>query len=152
VALGAVAVCGSLIYGASLAWVLPRWSLQGAAAWLTLSAGLAWCVFIPSLLWSTRITWRECLDACLWTMAAGEVVLVTGALGNGLLARAGGCANAALINALIVALSNIVMAAALTVRLRPRVNAWRTVTLWMLVLNGSGALFFAGLYRFCRLP
>lgn len=147
-ALAAFAAGGSLLYGGSLALVLPGWNPGAAALWLTLSAGLAWCVFLPALRACTGLRWGECVDAGLVTMAFGEVVLVSGALANALLWRHGVLENAALINWLIVALSNAVMAAGLALLLRPRgVAIVRTLALWMLALNGSGAVFFAALYR-----
>jgi hypothetical protein len=143
-----VAVGGSLLYGASLSWVLPGWGAGDAAVWLALSAGLAWCVFIPALYAATELQWRDCFDACLVTMALGEVVLASGALVNALLRFHAMTTNAALINGLVVALSNIVMAGVLTRLLRPRgVAVGRTVALWTLALNGSGAVFFFVLHR-----
>lgn len=44
-----IAIVGSAFYGATLALVLRGWTLQGSALWLTLSAGFAWCVFIPNI-------------------------------------------------------------------------------------------------------
>ncbi len=146
-----VAVVGSLFFGASLALVLPHWTFSGAALWLSLSAGLAWCVFIPALTVGGRLGVAESIDASLQTMAAGEVVLTAGTLANLLLARTGGFAHAAPINALIVAISNLAMATVLVRILRDRVPARRAVLLWMLFLNGSGALFFAVLHGFFRL-
>jgi hypothetical protein len=144
----AVALGGSLLYGGSLGLVLPGWHLSRAALWLTLSAGLAWCVFIPSLWLAFRLPLWRCFDACLITIAAGEVVLVSGALVNGLLWRDGLLAHAALINALVVGISNIAMAVMLVLQLRARgIGVVRTLALWMLVLNGSGAVFFAALHR-----
>src|SRR5436190_22181626 len=81
----AFAVGGSLLYGASLSLILPGWSAGAAAMWLALSAGLAWCVFVPALYSFTALRWRECCDASLMTMAFGEVILVSGALVNALL-------------------------------------------------------------------
>lgn len=142
------AIGGSLLYGASLSLVLPGWNAGAAALWLALSAGLAWCVFIPALHFCTGLRWWQCLDACLVTMAFGEVVLTSGALVNAVLWQQGVTANAALINCLIVAFSNIVMVSGLALLLRPRgVAMSRTFTLWMLALNGSGAVFFFALHH-----
>jgi hypothetical protein len=81
-------------------------------------------------------------------MAFGEVVLASGALVNALLRFHSITVNAAAINCLVVALSNIVMAAVLARLLKTRrVAAARTLVLWMLALNGSGALFFFALHR-----
>lgn len=146
-ALVSFAVAGSLLYGASLAWVLPDWDASRAALWLAASAGLAWCVFIPALYAFTELRWRECCDASLVTMAFGEVVLISGALVNALLSRHAITADAAQINGLIVLLSNVVMAGGIAALLRSRgVAIIRTLALWMVALNGSGALFFLSLH------
>lgn len=143
----AVAVGGSCLYGASLSLVLPVWSGGNGAAWLAISAGLAWCVFIPSLSALTRTPFIVCWHACLVAMGGGEVVLMSGALVNAMLWRCHSLAHAAAINAGVVLLSNIVMAALLTLQLHRRgVPTGRALAAWMLILNGSGALFFAGLY------
>lgn len=144
-----VALVGSAQYGASLALVLPGWGWSGAAIWLTLSAGLAWCLFIPALVLATRLSLVECIEASLRTMAAGEVILASGTAANLLLWRAGTLCNAEAINLLIVAISNVTMAAALATQLRRRVPVSRTVAVWMLALNGSGAVFFAAFHRIC---
>lgn len=144
----AVAIGGSLLYGASLGLVLPGCNLEEAALWLTLSAGLAWCIFIPTLWFATQLPLQQCFDKCLVTIAAGEVVLASGALVNALLWWYDLVANAAPINALVVGVSNLAMAALLALQLRQSgVGMVRTATLWMLGLNGSGAVFFAALYR-----
>lgn len=147
------AVGGSLLYGASLSIVSPGWTSPAAAAWLALSAGLAWCVFIPALHIITRLPWRRCCDASIVTMAFGEVILVSGALANLLLGMEGAVAYAVSINLLIVGFSNVVMAAMLALQLREHgVPAHRTVTLWMLVLNGAGGVIFWLLHRILLAP
>ena len=147
-ALAAIAVIGSCLYGASLSLVLPDWKTGAAALWLAVSAGAAWCVFIPVLWRATRQPLLECFDRCLVTMACGEVVLASGALANLLLWRAALFANAAPINAVIVGLSNIAMCSILAAQMRSvGVPVWKTLAVWMLALNGSGALFFWLLYR-----
>lgn len=143
----AFAIGGSCLYGGSLSWVLPHWHVVASAAWLALSAGLAWMVFIPALVFIVRRPFHFCFDACLVTMAAGEVVLVSGALANALASFSGATAHAAAVNAAIVGLSNLTMAAVLAAQLhRAGVPVARTLISWMLILNGSGALFFALLY------
>lgn len=143
-----VAVAGSCLYGASLSLVLRDWQTGAAALWLALSAGAAWCVFIPALWWATRRPLTECFDRSLVTMACGEVVLSSGALVNLLLWRAALFENAAPINAVIVAISNVTMCLVLAAQMRSRgVAVWKTLAVWMLALNGSGALFFWLLYR-----
>ncbi len=145
--LASVAILGSCFYGASLSLVLPSWNLLAATAWLAVSAGLAWGIFIPLLHGITRVPFLTCFDACLTTMAGGEVVLMSGALINVLMRLLDVIAYAAWINVTIVAISNATMLAFL-VRLlwRRRVAPRVTVALWMLILNGSGAVAFAALY------
>ena len=147
-ALVLLAVAGSCLYGASLAWVLAGWKAIGAAVWLAASAGLAWCVFIPSLRWALGIRWEHCIHVPLVTMAGGAVVLCSGALLNAAMAVQHATAHAALVNAGLVAISNGAMAALLAGQLWLRgVPVRQTLALWLLVLNGSGALFFTLLSR-----
>lgn len=144
----AVAVGGSCVYGGSLSLVLPTWNAGPAAAWLAVSAGLAWCVFIPSLCALLRLPLGVCFHVCLVAMGGGEVVLTSGALVNVLLRMQHVTEYAVAINVGIVAVSNVVMAALLAVELHRRgVPMRRTFAAWMLILNGGGALFFAALYR-----
>ena len=144
----AIAVGGSCLYGASLSLALPGWQSGAAALWLAVSAGASWCAFIPALSWATRQPLLGCLDRCLFTMACGEVVLTSGALVNLLLWHSAVTQNAAAINAGIVGISNVVMAAALAEQMRRAgVPVRTTLALWMLVLNGCGAAFFWLLYR-----
>ena len=136
--LTAIAVGGSCFYGASLARVLP-WHPGGAALWLALSSGLGWCVLGPVLIAVTRQDPRVLAQACLVTMAYGEGVLGTGGLIN-LLVR---LPHPGLVNAGVVAASNVLMALALAGQLRAvGVPPLKTLLCWMLALNGSGAGFF----------
>lgn len=147
-----IAVVGSCLYGASLALVIPGWAFGPAAIWLALSAGLAWLVFIPAFLRVTRLEWWNGVEACLATMACGEVVLVLGAVGNVLLAWTRLVEHAAAINGLVVLISNITMAIVLArIVAGAGVRARQTLFWWMLALNGSGALFFWTFHRWLRL-
>ncbi len=148
--LTAVAVGGSLLYGASLAPVWPGFDIRGAALWLAVSAGLAWCVFIPALIVTTRLGWAACVDACLVTMAWGEVVLLSGAVMNVLLWQRG-VTDARVANAIVIAVSNVVMAIVLSRHLAG-VPPARVYATWMLVLNGAGAVFFLLLYPLLHRP
>jgi hypothetical protein len=144
----AVAVGGSCLYGGSLALVSPGWSAGNAAMWLALSAGLAWCVFIPFLWKATRLPLTTCFHACLIAMAGGEVVLTSGALVNVLLAARHVTEHAAGINLAIVGISNVVMLAILGIILLGHgIPFRRTAAWWMVVLNGSGAVLFAAFFR-----
>ncbi|HET6330445.1 MAG TPA: hypothetical protein VFF76_06605 [Holophagaceae bacterium] len=137
-ALTAIAVIGSCFYGASLARVLP-WDPRGSALWLALSSGLGWCVLGPMLILATRQHPKVLAQACLVTMAYGEGVLALGAVANLILSLR----HPGLVNAGVVAASNVVMALALASQLKSLgVALWKTLACWMLALNGSGALFF----------
>lgn len=139
----AVAVVGSLVYGASLTLVLNGWSAINGAVWLAASAGLGWCVFVPVLIAVTRRRTVTCVHACLVTMAYGEVVLVSGALLNFVVSETALPINPALLNFGIVGISNVVMAAVLAAQLRTLgVGKGLVLAMWFVVLNGSGACFF----------
>lgn len=140
-----VAVIGSCIYGASLSLVLPQWRPTAGAAWLALSAGLGWCVFGPTLVVVTGRNPFTLAHACLVTMAYGEVVLVLGAVLNLLLRMTNllTLIPPGPFNMAWVALSNFVMATVLTHQLNAiQVPPWKTLLIWMIGLNGSGAVFF----------
>lgn len=47
--LTAIAVGGSLVYGASLSLLFRGWRPGRSALWLALSAGGSWCIFGPVL-------------------------------------------------------------------------------------------------------
>ena len=137
-----IAVLGSALYGASLSLVFPQWHPAQGAGWIALSAGLAWCLFGPALVWTTRRRLFTCAHACLVTMAYGEAVLVTGA-GVNLLLRIMPLANPFLFNVSCIAASNIVMAWALARQMEALgVAPRKTLGLWMVVLNGSGLVLF----------
>jgi hypothetical protein len=147
--LAAIAVGGSLVYGASLSLLFRRWQPGRSALWLVLSAGGGWCIFGPLLVLLSRRRAQTCAQACLTTMAYGEAVLVSGAGINMWLSLKGSFKEAVLArwNVALVGISNLVMATALTRQLRALgVPAWKTLLSWMIVLNGSGTLLF-GLFR-----
>ena len=149
--LAALAVGGSLVYGASLSLLFRRWQPGRSALWLVLSAGGGWCFFGPLLVLLSRRRVQTCAQACLTTMAYGEAVLISGAALNGWLRLKGSFKEAVLArwNVALVGLSNLVMATALTRQLHALdVPAWKTLLAWMIVLNGSSALLFG---RFRRL-
>jgi len=151
--LAGIAVAGSSLYGASLALVLPAWRPARGALWLALSAGAGWLVFGPALVLVSRRNPFSLAHACLVTMAYGEAVLVTGAALNALLALTAPPQRVAPapFNLAWVGLSNVVMATALTLQLRAiDVPARRTLLLWAVGLNGSGALFFTFFRRLLR--
>ncbi|MGV3532540.1 MAG: hypothetical protein ACO1QR_09230 [Chthoniobacteraceae bacterium] len=143
VALIGIAVVGSAMFGASLSLVLPQWNVWSSAAWLVLSAGLAWVVFIPALASVSRESFAVCFHVSLLTMAAGEAVLVAGAALNVALWLASVTAHAAVINYTTVAFSNVVMITVLATLLARRgVPAWKSIAVWLVALNGTGALLF----------
>jgi hypothetical protein len=144
IALIAIAVVGSALFGASLSLVLPVWNGWSGAAWLVLSAGLAWVVFIPALSWISGEALAVCFHVSLLTMAGGEAVLVIGAALNLALSLVSATAHAVVINYTIVACSNVVMIAILATLLSRRgVPAWKSIAVWLVALNGTGTLLFA---------
>ena len=137
-----------MLYGATLSLVLRDWSAAAAALWLAVSAGLAWCVLIPALCRFAGLRPVDCIDACLVTMACGEIVLSVGAGINAMLWWSRAMEHGAVLNLGIVAISNVTMALVLVRCLRPYgVSAGRVWTIWMVALNGSGAAFFLFFYQ-----
>ena len=138
-----IAVGGSCLYGASLSLALPAWRPERGALWLALSAGLGWCVFGPTLVLVSRRNAFVLAHACLVTMAYGEAVLASGAAVNVVVGVLGGPSGLPAFNIACVAMSNVVMAGALTLQLQAvRVPVWKTLGAWVVALNGSGAVFF----------
>jgi len=139
-----IAIVGSALYGGSLAIAIPQIDLIKGALWLTLSAGFAWLIFGPGLVWLSKKPLLTCAHACLVTMAYGEGVLLVGALLNVVIARSGLKPPFSIaFNFGWVALSNLVMLAALCLQLKTiSVPLWKSLLGWFLLLDGSGALFF----------
>ena len=139
-----LAVFGSLAFGASLALAAQDGASWQLAFWFAGSAGAAWCVFIPATIRLSGESWRRCVQIALITMVVGEIVLISGAalhllLWFGALAPAGPA-----LHITAVALSNIAMATAFTLQFRAcGIGPWKPLVWWMLILNGTGALFFA---------
>jgi hypothetical protein len=127
--LAALAVAGTLVFGATL----PRVS----ALQLLAATGLSWCLFGPALVLVSGRRISTCAHACLVTMVHGIGVLAVGA-GINLLLHPG-----LLFIALWIALSNAVMAATL-IRLLSAVGVrwWRTLAVWIAVLDGGGLALF----------
>lgn len=127
--LAAIAISGTILYGASIRELSP---VQLLAA-----TGLSWCLFGPALVLVTGLRISTCAHACLVTMAYGIGVLAVGA-GFNFLLRPG-----PLFNAAWVLLSNAIMALALVRQLGTvGVRAWKTLAVWLIVLDGSGLAFF----------
>jgi hypothetical protein len=143
-ALVLLAVCGSLAFGASLALAMRDFASWQLAVWFAGAAGAAWCVFIPATVRLSGESWRRCVHIALITMAAGEIVLISGAAFHLLLWLPGLAPAGPSLHIATVALSNIAMAAAFTMQFRNcAIAPWRPLVWWMLILNGAGALFFA---------
>ncbi len=141
--LTAVAVGGSLIYGAAAGRVLPEQMSGHGALLLTLSTGSSWFVLGALLVTLTRKSIWDLAEACLITMAYGEAVLIAGAAIDWTFGAAMVEAKLALpANIAIVAVSNVLMAFWFVRQLRvlgvtPKVS----LTLWILGLNGSWPIF-----------
>lgn len=122
-----IAVAGSLLYGASLVRLFPTLQLQSSALYFTLSAGLAWCLFIPALVAGTQRSLAVVAQVCLVSMTYGEAVLLSGALLN-LLGMMTGPPTMQV--GVTVAMSNVVMAATLAFQLLAAgVPVWRSLAL-----------------------
>ena len=132
-----VAIGGSLLYGASLSRALGSDAL-GSALWLTICAGLGWAALIPALILASKLSMAAILRDCLVSICFGEAVLALGAIGNFSQLWTG-----VLANSLVVLCSNVTMGAVLAGLLRQRgFSAWKTVAIWVVVLDGVGALAF----------
>ena len=143
-ALVLLAIFGSLAFGASLVLVMRDVASWRLAVWFAGAAGAAWCVFIPATICLSGESWRRCAHIALITMAAGEVVLIGGAALHLLLWLPGLAPVGPSLHIATVALSNLAMAAAFTLQFRNcGIAPWKPVVWWMLILNGSGVLFFA---------
>lgn len=135
-----IAFAGSAIYGASLSFAFPQWRASRGALWIALSAGFAWCLFGPVLIATTGKSIRICIHACLVTMSYGEAVLLISALLNLFSIP---LMDPFLRNTYLIGISNIVMSIVLARQFSELgVPTWKTLTAWMLALNGSGAIFF----------
>lgn len=139
---GVLAVGGSLAYGASLGLAIHHGRVLQTAVWVMLSAGLSWLVFIPALALAARRSFFLCLDRCLLAMAWGEVVLLAGA-GVNLLLGYTHLMSPVPFNIVCVAVSNIVMTSVISRRMSSLgIPLLKTIFLWLVALNGSGALSF----------
>ena len=139
--LTSIVFAGSAWYGASVAHALDI-SYGRGALWLIASTGLSWCVFGPLLIAVTRKTAAQCVDACLVTMTAGIAVLAIGGTVNVSMAGVP-TFDAATFNWAWVGLSNVVMAAVIVRRFSLLNVVWyKTLAVWVLGLDGAGALMF----------
>ena len=139
--LTSIVVIGSAWYGASVAHALGITYSRGAL-WLIASTGLSWCVFGPFLIAVTRKSAVECADACLVTMTAGIAVLAIGGIVNMTATGAHGF-SATVFNCAWVGFSNIVMAIVIVRRFASIGVIWyKTLGVWVLGLDGAGAIMF----------
>jgi hypothetical protein len=128
---------GSAFFGATIAQATGL-SMVGLAVWMTLSAGSGWLALMPALRTFAIRKLDPIVQGCLLSIAAGELILIVGGILNLI-----HIADAELVSWSAVASSNAVMASVLALRLRTEgVPIWRTLTLWMLALNGVGGLVF----------
>src|SRR5688572_25982160 len=91
------AVVGSSLFGASLAFAFPNLNPGAAAFFFTAGAGAAWILFLPLLRVATRQSWDVCIHISLEAMAAGEAILMTGALANAIGWSVGGTPHALIV-------------------------------------------------------
>jgi hypothetical protein len=139
--LAALAVGGSLIFGAAAGAVLPDHASRRPAILLTISTGCSWVLLGGLLLLVTRKAPLDLAEVCLVAMGYGEGVLLAGALVDRVLPIQG---LAVPVNVGIVLISNIVMAIVFVRGLgRLGVALGVSVLLWVLGLNGSWPIFLA---------
>jgi hypothetical protein len=155
VALGVIAVGGTLAYTASFRAV-PRvdW-IVGAGACIGLAAGLAWLFFggVLLLVAGARPSALAWADACLRTMATGILVLMPAAVLNVNAESVtsstddGGLWFFAGTHLVLLAAANAVMLAKFLREARALgLYGPTALTLWMLALNGSFAVILMFLY------
>jgi hypothetical protein len=154
VALGALSVGASLLYGGTLGLALPGAAARRSALRLTLATGISWLILGPVswlLLRPRGISLWALAQCCLVTMNYGVAVLLAGSPGNLALAASGRGSLALPYNLGLILASNIVMLRLFVRQLGALgVPAWQAALLWMLLLNGSGAALFATLGVFKR--
>jgi hypothetical protein len=133
-----------------MAKTMPDWQPVRGALWLTLSAGSAWIVYGLILCAATRKPVLDLAEAALIAMAVGEGVLVTGAAVDWAMANSGALyhVDPVWLNAGIVAISNVAMAASITrILARMGVEIWKSIALWFLGLDAVGVITFMIFYR-----
>lgn len=145
VVFGALAVTGSIIYGASVARVVPGWTMGRGGLWMLLSAALSWAILGYALMRLTRTPLSFCIHVCLVTLVYGVAILQLGALLNWALVERGffDTFDPVRYNIMVVGVSNIVMALVLAEQMAVAdIGFLRSVVIWVLFLNGSGAVSF----------
>lgn len=179
--LAVVAIVGSLVYGATLALVLPHWPLDAAAVWLTFSAGFAWQLLGLGLVGICRRHVLLVAHACLVTMSWGVAInlaigivnlilwcagLTPGAAGaddpGPLFALPAGMADlvgreavplALAVNLALLVVCNAAMLGVLVAQFRVLGVAWWRPTLaWLLLLNGGGIVGGIVFYDWLIIP
>ncbi len=137
-ALAAIAVVGTLCYGATAALVLPLGGPAGVGLVLVLATGAGWLLFGAVLVALTGRPASHLAHACLVTMWVGEAILEFGLAGNlALWLLAPDAAGVALgFNIAALGLANLAMAAALAAQLGAmRVRPALALALWFGILN-----------------
>ena len=144
--LSAIAVGGSLVFGAAAGSVLRHDVGLNTALLLTLSTGCSWVLLCGLLVTITRKPILDLAEVCLIAMGFGEVVLLVGALAD----VAMPVHNVALpVNFGIVLTSNVVMAIVFARGLQKiGVSLKLSLALWILGLNGSWPIFLFILAKF----
>ncbi len=141
----AIAVAGSFAYGVSVARVVPGWDMWRGGLWVVISTAPAWPILGVGLIRLTKTPLWFCFHACLVTMTYGIVILLTGAGLNWMLGMSGVFERVDPVryNYAVVGVSNVVMALVLAEQMAiAGVRWWRTISIWMVCLNGTGAILF----------
>ena len=142
----AFAIGGSCVFGASLSWVLPELENGSRRGLARAVGGLAWMLFIPALALIARRPIAVCFEASLITMAAGEVMLLGGALANSVCAGWPDCARGRDQLRHRGPLEYRHGRSACGTAATSRCPVVRTLLAWMVVLNVAGAVLFALFY------
>jgi hypothetical protein len=150
--MGAGAVLGSLVYGTSLGAALPNGSSSRAALGMTLATGPSWLLLgLGSWLFlrPRQISLWQLAQICLVTMNYGIAVLLAGSPVNLALATSNQRSVSKPFNLGLIFLSNSCMLWLFVRQLKALdVPVWQAVLLWMLLLNGCGAVLFSKLKLF----
>lgn len=146
-----IAFGGSAVYGASLSALFPRWDLQSGVLWIIFSSGLGWLVLGTGMIigFRRKLSILTMTDICMVTMAYGILVLMLASFVNMLALFVLPSSHfMTVLNFLMIAASNITMAAVFANRLRRHgVSVLYAVLMWIVLLDGSGAIFFWKLER-----
>ena len=149
---GFIAVLGTLLFGLAFGLVYGSEGSHLTWSWaITVAAGSGWLILVPLLALSVAAENRWLvLHACLITMVYGEGILEIGTILNliGYWSESISADHALIGNAVLVAISNVAMAASICAQMKQLgTSVSKTLLTWLIILNGVGAGIFIILYR-----